>query len=74
MTTNREANAERRRLHDQKWRAAQRQRDRWTAADFAEEARQLEAEIAARVAAGQVTRCPPLWAKGATGPSIFTDS
>jgi hypothetical protein len=42
-----------------KWAEAQRLREQWTEADFEEEAERLQAEIEARIAAGDVTICDP---------------
>ncbi len=43
----------------------------WTEEDYAEEAIRLEAEIAALVAAGEVVRCPTMYAAGATSSTLF---
>ncbi|MES2915411.1 MAG: hypothetical protein V4753_09870 [Pseudomonadota bacterium] len=50
---------DRRAEHRRKWYAAQRVREGWSEADFEEEAERLQAEIEARIAAGEVTRCDP---------------
>lgn len=49
----------RRAEHRRKWYAAQRVREGWSDADFEEEAERLQAEIEARIAAGDVTRLAP---------------
>lgn len=68
-TSRKAADDRRRRItrdeHGRKWSRATAVRERWTERDFAEEALRLEAEIAARLADGRVTRVSPGYATGA---------
>lgn len=50
---------DRRAEHRRKWLAALRVREGWQDSDFEEEAERLQAEIEARLVAGDVTRCAP---------------
>ena len=49
----------RRAEHRRKWLAALRVREGWQDSDFEVEAERLQAEIEARLAAGEVTHCDP---------------
>jgi hypothetical protein len=43
----------------------------WTQEDFEAEDRRLAEEVAALVAAGEVVRCPTMYAAGATSSTLF---
>jgi hypothetical protein len=70
VASDRKSKAERedlRRAYWSKWITAHRVRGSWGESDFDNEEERLRAEIAARLAAGAVTVCPPVWTKGSTG-------
>jgi len=63
------AEAERKRI----WKLSSAVRSRWSAEQHAAELERLAEEAEAMIWAGAVTTFPPMWAKGSSANSCFTE-